>query len=344
MSRALILLVSAISVALAGFLACSPGEPPRFPHVKHLAEIACGGKGQPECLTCTSCHSGVRTAGSEPLPARKICAGCHDLSKLPPSSFGQPGVEHGIRFEHSSHLTLPKIKNQCVACHSGVVETGAGKTNFPPMSACLTCHQEDFDTGKCTPCHSGQNLSHLMPQTFLRHDQNWLRRHGMMATRSATVCNQCHSQTDCNTCHDATQTLTVEARRPDAVERDFEHRGDFMSRHPIEARSQPATCLKCHSASSCDSCHLARGISAGRLDSPNPHPVGWVGPNTTSRDFHGRAARQNILVCTACHDQGPATNCIRCHSVGGFGGNPHPRGWDSARSTGDGMCRYCHGN
>ena len=36
-------------------------------------------------------------------------------------------------------------------------------------------------------------------------------------------------------------------------------------------------------------------------------------------------------------------NCIRCHQVGSYGGNPHPRGWQSARSPKDSMCRYCHG-
>lgn len=343
MTRSVTWLMTAFGVALALLCACAGREPPRFPHVKHLAEIACGGKGQQQCLTCASCHAGVRTAGAQPMPSKQVCAACHDLSKLPPSTFGQE-LERPIRFEHSRHLSLPKIKNQCVACHSGVVDNGPGKTSFPPMSTCLDCHRKDFDTGKCTPCHAQKDLSGLLPQTFMKHDQNWLHRHGLFATRSAQVCNQCHSQTDCNTCHDASQTLTVEARRPDAVERDFVHRGDFMTRHPIEAKTQPATCLKCHSESSCNSCHILRGISAARLDSPNPHPVGWVGPNTNSVDFHGRAARQNILVCTACHDQGPATNCIRCHSVGGYGGNPHPHGWASARSRDAGMCRYCHEN
>jgi hypothetical protein len=339
MKRWLALWFAVLVVALV--IACER-EPARFPHVQHLAEIACGGPGQPDCLSCASCHDGVRKTGGQALPSRAVCGKCHDLGKLPAISL-EP-VEHGVRFDHASHLKLPKIKNQCVSCHSGVVEQGSGKTPFPAMSVCLDCHRADFDKGKCTPCHRQANLSGLLPQSFMRHDQNWLHRHGNAATRSAPVCNQCHSQTDCSDCHDISQTISVEQRRPDAIEREFVHKGDFISRHPIEARTQPASCLKCHSTSSCDACHIQRGISAARPGAPNPHPAGWVGTNTASRDFHGRAARRNILVCTACHDQGPATNCIRCHRVGGFGGNPHPRGWQSARTDGAGMCRYCHAN
>jgi len=129
---------------------------------------------------------------------------------------------------------------------------------------------------------------------------------------------------------------------PHALEREFIHRGDFMVRHPIDARSQPAQCLTCHTQSYCDSCHVARGVSGNRLDAINPHPRGWIGPDPTSPNYHGAEARRDIVSCAACHDQGPATNCIRCHRVGAVGGNPHPSGWRSMRSTDEGMCRYCH--
>jgi hypothetical protein len=87
---------------------------------------------------------------------------------------------------------------------------------------------------------------------------------------------------------------------------------------------------------------VARGVSANRVGARNPHPPGWVGSNPNARSFHGREARRDILLCASCHDQGPATNCIRCHKVGGFGGNPHPGGWRSTQSESSTMCRYCH--
>jgi hypothetical protein len=181
-----------------------------------------------------------------------------------------------------------------------------------------------------------------VPQTFSRHDTGWIRRHGPAAKRVSSQCNQCHTESQCNDCHDLKQTIPIEVRRPEAIGAGFVHRGDFLTRHPIEARSQPTACLKCHSTSSCDDCHVRRGVSGNAVDGRNPHPIGWVGPDTDSKNFHGRAARRDVVSCAACHDRGPATNCIRCHRVGGSGGNPHPGGWTSSRSKGAAMCRYCH--
>jgi hypothetical protein len=136
--------------------------------------------------------------------------------------------------------------------------------------------------------------------------------------------------------------LTVERRRPEAIEANFVHRGDFIVRHAIEAQSQPARCASCHTPESCDSCHVASGVSGNRIDARNPHPPGWVGTDTSSSNFHGREARRDVMLCASCHDQGPATNCIRCHKVGAFGGNPHPGGWQSTQSLDSRMCGYCH--
>jgi hypothetical protein len=129
----------------------------------------------------------------------------------------------------------------------------------------------------------------------------------------------------------------------DEPERPLIHRGDFVVRHAIEARSSPGECTSCHAPSFCDSCHLERGISGNRAGALNPHPIGWIGPDVDGPDFHGRAARRDILPCAGCHEAGPATNCIRCHKVGGPGGNPHPNGWTSLRSPNSQMCNYCHG-
>jgi hypothetical protein len=120
------------------------------------------------------------------------------------------------------------------------------------------------------------------------------------------------------------------------------HRGDFLTRHAIDALAEPARCLSCHTERDCDSCHVERGVSGNAVGANNPHPPGWVGADTRSSDFHGSHARRDILSCAGCHEQGPATNCIRCHTVGAYGGNPHPSGWQSARGRQSSMCRYCH--
>jgi hypothetical protein len=323
------------------FGACDKLAPPRFPHATHMAKAVVSVPGRPAYLSCVSCHRGVREASSPIFPDSATCAQCHKDKIAEPRAPSQ----RQIRFAHDYHLGIPEIHGQCVTCHVGVTESSA-KSVFPPMSACLACHQKDFYGGRCSTCHQNQaDLGELLPQTFMRHDANWIRRHGPSATGGATkVCSQCHAQSYCTDCHDTRQPMPVEARRPEAVLSGAIHRGDFVTRHAIEAASQPATCLRCHASSSCDACHAARGISTISKGSVSPHPRGWVGSDRSSPDFHGRAAKHDILRCAACHDQGPATVCILCHKVGGIGGKPHPGAWTSTRSPRtDVPCRYCHG-
>ena len=339
-TRVLFALVTALAVA------CSDRAPARFPHALHLAGIACGVPGKSACLTCVSCHAPSRGLASPSLPLVARCASCHGdhsdrLRAVIAAPIERPyGV---IAFDHDRHLALKGELGQCTSCHAGVVE--AGGPRLPPMSACLGCHEHEqqWQRGTCAPCHALADVRRVLPQTFLRHEGDFMQHHGTNAVQQKVLCQACHAQVDCEGCHDASQDLSVERRRPEAVTRTFVHLGDFMTRHAIEAQSQPTRCLRCHTTDTCDSCHLARGVSAGLIAGRNPHPPGWVGSNAGARSFHGAAARRDILLCASCHDQGPSTNCIRCHKVGAYGGNPHPSGWKSARSESSQMCRYCHG-
>jgi hypothetical protein len=338
----LFLVVSLALATLAG--ACAEPEPPRFPHRVHLVDL-CGPAGKAGCMNCNTCHSLSERELAHELPSEQLCKRCHRddahevrqvLTRTPLRRYGK------IAFDHARHLTLTGINGQCVSCHAGVV--AANRPAVPPMSQCFTCHEHErqWQRGECAPCHTASELKGILPETFLRHDTSFARRHGQLAMEDKKLCQACHSQAQCDDCHDMTQDLTIERRRLEQVERSFVHSGDFMSRHAIEAESQPARCARCHAPETCDSCHVARGVSGNRIDGRNPHPPGWVGTNTNSQSFHGRAARRDILACASCHDQGPATNCVRCHKVGGYGGNPHPHGWKSARTTSEQMCRYCH--
>ena len=334
-----LLAMTLISAAILA--ACERRLEPRFPHTLHMTASVDAGPGKPAYLACSSCHPGVRDANAPVYPDAAFCARCHADGRALPR---QAAVRQ-IRFEHDSHLRMPEMHGQCVACHVGVTE-GSEKRAFPTMPACLACHQRDYDESRCTLCHySRARLRDLPPQTFMRHDYGWIRRHGPSATpHAAKICTQCHEQSFCTDCHDTRQPMPVEVRRPEAIESGAIHRGDFLTRHAIEASSQPATCSRCHTPPTCDNCHVARGVSAAAKGSTNPHPRGWISGDRSSPDFHGRAARHDILRCAACHDQGPATNCILCHKVGGVGGNPHPGGYSSGRSQGtDTPCRYCHG-
>ncbi|HET9954940.1 MAG TPA: cytochrome c3 family protein [Polyangiaceae bacterium] len=339
-------------VAIVG--ACVRARTARFPHRPHVAEGTC----QTQCLTCTSCHAhateGKPTGGTAgvkgalahaALPEASLCETCHhdEPKKLATRVAPPTPDETPIRFDHDRHLAMPGIAGQCVGCHAGVVESG--KPNLPPMTQCFSCHEHEqqWQRAQCAPCHADRELRSLIPRSFLPHDQAFARRHGQAANQQMSLCRSCHAPADCEACHDTAQELPIERRLPEKVERRFVHRGDYLTVHGIEASSQPSRCLRCHEVQTCDSCHSARGVSAGLMAGRNPHPPGWVGANTQSFGFHGREARRNILSCAGCHDQGPATNCIRCHRVGGYGGNPHPAGrWPGADPASETMCRYCH--
>lgn len=344
-SSSLRLAAALLLAAVAIVAGCENVRPPGFAHRVHLTTSNCGGPGQPACPTCASCHGGIRQSEERALPAPADCAKCHEpaaAQKYGEDTKAAHGGEGKIVFSHERHLKMPEIRDQCVKCHGGLLGSDPEASAIPPMSTCLDCHKGAFERAECGTCHHLNDLVKLVPRTLLRHDASWSRNHGMEATSQQAVCNQCHSKSYCADCHDHGQTISIEARKPEAIGREMNHRGDFMSRHPIEARSDPGSCARCHATSTCEACHLERGVSGGRIGSVSPHPAGWVGPNFLARDFHGRAARRDVVTCATCHDQGPATNCIRCHKVGGPAGNPHPSGWRTSQSPTDPMCRYCH--
>ncbi|MEZ4219429.1 MAG: cytochrome c3 family protein [Polyangiaceae bacterium] len=338
-------LLPLVVVVFAVIGACSDHTPPRFPHEHHLANMDCGGPGKPDCLNCNDCHSVAQKDRAHRLPDKAKCEHCHrdDAHQVLEILAAPPQRRAGaIRFDHPKHLAMEGIKGQCVRCHGGVVI--AGEPPLPPMSKCFACHEHEkqWQNAQCLPCHESRDLKQTMPQTFLRHDASFVRRHGQFAVQEGPLCQSCHSRSQCDDCHDVTQNLTPSRRMPEKLERGFIHRGDFMVRHAIEAQHQSARCMSCHTTESCDACHIARGVSQNRVRARSPHPPGWVGGNPDSRSFHGREARRDIVLCASCHERGPATNCIGCHKVGAYGGNPHPSGWKSARSESAAMCRYCH--
>ena len=338
-----LLWLALVVAALAPVLGCEEVLRPGFPHKAHLTTDKCGGDGQPACPTCISCHEGVRFDG-DPKPDLASCRACHDqetdemLASVKSASQGRTA----ITYSHRTHVERSELKGQCIGCHAGITEDGRNGAVFPKMKACLSCHDDGLQADACKSCHQRTELRQLVPETFLRHDGPFLRHHGVAATRHEGVCEQCHTQNECLRCHEQSQPLGLAAQFANEPQRPLIHRADFVTRHAIEARQRGATCLRCHTVSSCDACHTERGISANRIGSINPHPLGWVGPDTSAPTFHGRAARRDILACASCHEAGPATNCIQCHKVGGHGGNPHPTGWRSLRSPNETMCSYCH--
>jgi hypothetical protein len=297
-------------------------------------------------LACEDCHAGIEKSVSlnqRHLPPKDKCAECHEGYSGPSADSIPPPR---LSFSHAVHLPKITAKEKCAVCHAKLPE--AGEPRFvPSMDTCTGCHkhQLDYNQGRCRPCHV--DMKGLEPGKYFTHEGDWTRLHGALARPSAESCAQCHDQTYCAQCHAAT---TAPARPsivfPENVQRDYIHRGDYVSRHMIEAGADPVSCKRCHGTNFCEACHEQQNLR-GVIGEGRPfHPAGWAN-DRASGHFHGDSARRDASSCAGCHDQAGTQNlCVACHQVGGVGGNPHPPSWKSRHDASDigknAMCRACH--
>ncbi len=325
--------------ACAGILGITHTTSTAFPHRKHvLAGVACTtchpnmGSGSaalhiPDAAACVTCHQ--KPHDSHP------CLGCHvadgAIAELVEAR------DHLV-FDHAKHLA--DAKGNCMHCHVGISE---GDDHLrPPMATCFACHAHDAarDARTCTTCHRGLEDEKLVPRSHLVHDGDWLREHGTRAASSGDSCQSCHQEKFCTECHGANVVVlpaTMHFADPFAPS---VHRAGFSARHALEARAEPGTCTTCHAPARCESCHLAKGIAGdGRR---SPHPNNWVGLGAAGNQ-HGREARRDPVACASCHGGAGEALCVKCHAVGGIGGNPHPAGWSSRLPLSALPCRLCHG-
>lgn len=297
-------------------------------------------------IECSQCHPNIAKSTSladQNLPTSAVCSDCHsgkDKKTAPP----EPTEPPRLTFSHAKHM--PQVKSKCDTCHKKLPEPGEPR-EVPPMAICTGCHkhQSDFAEARCMPCHVDLKSYDLVPETAFAHRGDWLRAHGSLARGSAQTCAACHDQTYCAECHQSQTTPMRQAIRfPEEVEKDFIHRGDYVSRHMVDAGANPASCQRCHGSAFCSACHTLQGVTPQAVNVRDPHPSNW-----SLGDQHGRAARNNIVSCAGCHDNGADAICTMCHrSVaqgGGPGGNPHPASFvrkHEGEDKGKGICRACH--
>jgi hypothetical protein len=329
----------------------APSEPAYvFPHSPHVdADVA--------CQTChpidkaTKLEANVRHV-KVPANASKTkpCSDCHDADpalKVPARA--QP---FRVRFDHAAHL--PRVKGDCKKCHPVPPEKGDKEYKGPAMAACTACHnhQQDFAQARCTPCHVDLK-GYAKPQSAFKHEGEWLRAHGALARPSGESCAACHDQTYCAECH-SPQTAAGRPSIvfPERVDRTFIHRGDYVSRHMIDAGANPASCRRCHGSAFCETCHEQQGFSkftpSPEILRPETHnQANWAIRSGGGRPLHGDAARRDIASCAACHDQGAQATCVGCHADrAGPDTAPHPKKFLSKHDQDDiannAMCRICH--
>ncbi len=109
----------------------------------------------------------------------------------------------------------------------------------------------------CSDCHGDESD----PIVFSRynHTSFFLEEHKTLARSRPEVCELCHRQDSCQDCHAGKTELKPSTRRPLATYKRTPHRGDYISRHRLEARIDPASCFRCHGnprrSLSCKRCH-----------------------------------------------------------------------------------------
>jgi hypothetical protein len=321
-----------------------------FSHAQHAKED----------VECDSCHEGVE--GAKDLsqvhrPNKETCADCHEVEEKETCKTCHRNVEQPGRlprrsptprlvFSHASHIERGA---ECVACHtSAMVSNDLASIQRPRMrSECFSCHNHlaDYRALRCKDCHEALSDFPIKFVSQFNHEGDFLHEHGRWAHSQPDLCATCHRQSYCADCHSQRAVLRPSVKLAEQVGQRFIHRGDWVTRHAVEAHANPQSCTRCHSNKSCNDCHSARGVSAttGQPGARSPHPPDWLNP--ASPNNHGLAARRQIVQCAGCHDQGSRTNCIDCHKTrqrGGVGINPHPPGWDRNGKNSNAMCKLCH--
>ena len=109
----------------------------------------------------------------------------------------------------------------------------------------------------CTDCHKPRTP----PVQFERfnHTAYFLKNHRQEASQAANLCTICHQPQFCNDCHGVGTPLKPSIKQPTEPFRRLQHRGDYLSRHRIDARIDPSSCIRCHgnpkTARTCARCH-----------------------------------------------------------------------------------------
>ncbi|OGQ81076.1 MAG: hypothetical protein A2289_14495 [Deltaproteobacteria bacterium RIFOXYA12_FULL_58_15] len=260
---------------------------------------------------------------------------------------GRPGLPEldQLIFSHAVHH---ENDVECDKCHAGIeAAVDTSKSFTPTEEVCLECHDKDDN---CKQCHTaartrGTRQAHVSElgfshQTHMErtketgcvtcHDGIQDSTELPVAKPSMAKCLTCHNhnqdyaQARCLDCHPSMQRL------PLAAVAEFDHSGDWMARHGMQARVQADSCQQCHTQSTCSECHSRAAPAASVKIYPEAverellHRGDWI-------SAHAIEARADGDTCLRCHQD--SGFCVSCHTQSGLtagatnGRVPHPPGY-----------------
>lgn len=132
---------------------------------------------------------------------------------------------------------------------------------FPSRTSMVSIHPEALPPGRpaCVECHEGQQVK-TTGKSFeaYAHTDLFIKDHRFAAGRDERVCAVCHSRSFCTDCHDTKTESKPSVLRGNRPDRELPHRGDYLTRHRIEGKIDPASCYSCHGRGNnekCMTCH-----------------------------------------------------------------------------------------
>lgn len=117
--------------------------------------------------------------------------------------------------------------------------------------------QEEGDLRSCSDCHETETAG--FPFRRFEHTPLFGDDHRLAAVGSQRVCEMCHKPSFCGSCHGVGAALKPSLKTHGDTRRRMPHRGDYLTRHRIDGRINPAKCFRCHgrpkTAKTCIPCH-----------------------------------------------------------------------------------------
>jgi hypothetical protein len=210
---------------------------------------------------CATMASDERLPASHPVDLSgqpPVCTECHETQEK-----GFPYAQYvhtsDFRIQHSS--IARENKQVCTMCHQQTFCTDCHATRTDKTSAhrLPATHPVKLSGPPpvCAKCHETQEKG--VPYARYNHTSDFGTRHRLTAFGNERTCKMCHQPTFCSDCHAARTELKPSTRFPDKTTRRFPHRGDYLSRHQVDGRLNPASCIRCHGTSAtsqrCRRCH-----------------------------------------------------------------------------------------
>lgn len=131
---------------------------------------------------------------------------------------------------------------------------GSGDRWVAPL---LHPEEEGENLRLCLDCHDEADEN--IPYRRYVHTPMFMENHRAVAVQKSEICFMCHSTSYCNDCHGVWVELKPSLKNQTETHRRMPHRGDYISRHRIEGRTNPAACRRCHgnpkTAQTCRPCH-----------------------------------------------------------------------------------------